>query len=274
MPSTWDPGSFLRFERSLATSTNVAKVVTTNGKAYIKVINNPEGPHALAREWVGTGLARLIGLSTLDYATLEIDAAVDEIPLYSGRMAASGPAFCTKDEPGHPWGGAGDELKDIENPEDIVRLVVFDTWIRNRDRHFPDESVRRPNLDNVFLSEVATQPGKYRLLAIDHTHCFSHGAELTTNVAQTGNVKDPLIYGLFPQFERYFGRDPLEASLRDLGSIAEDQILGLVNTVPAAWDVGRQIQDALADLLVRRAAFLLENIDNALSKHPITWANL
>jgi len=138
----WSPTTFLRFERSLSTSTRVAKVVTDAGDAYLKGLGNPEGPHALACEMVGTQLAHLFGLPTLDSAILQVNADEDEIPLYGGGKVTSGSAYCTREEPGHAWGGDAEELKLLENPQDIVRLVVFDTWVRNRDRHHPDYKIR------------------------------------------------------------------------------------------------------------------------------------
>ncbi len=107
---SWQPTTFRRFERALASSTFPAQIVTDTGRAYIKVINNPIGPHALVREWVGTSLARWFGLPTLDFAILELDE-MDEIPLHDNRRAQSGPAFITRAVEGHPWGGDAEELK-------------------------------------------------------------------------------------------------------------------------------------------------------------------
>ena len=132
----WPPTTFIRFGKSLSTSTNAAVVETDAGPAYLKAMGNPEGPHALACNWVRTRLARLFGLPTFEYAILQVDADVDEIPFTNGRFAQSGSAFCTREEPGRTWGGGADELEPLVNSSDIPRLVVFDTWIRNRDPHF------------------------------------------------------------------------------------------------------------------------------------------
>lgn len=149
-----------------------ARIVTDAGKAYCKAIGNPEGPHALACEWVGTHLARWLGLPTFDCALLTVDE-VDEIPLGDQTWAKPGPAFVSRAESGHAWGGSADELHLIENPEDIAKLVVFDTWTLNCDRHPPKGVVRKPNKDNVFLSGEGARPGRFRLIAMDHTHCFT-----------------------------------------------------------------------------------------------------
>ena len=57
-----------------------AIVQTDAGRAYLKGLGNPEGPHALICEWVGTKLARQFGLHTLEFALMLI-GSTDEIPL-------------------------------------------------------------------------------------------------------------------------------------------------------------------------------------------------
>ena len=198
---SWQPTTFRRFERALASSTHPAQIVTDAGHAYIKVINNPIGPHALVREWVGTSLARWFGLPTFDFAILELDE-MDEIPLHDNRRAQPGPAFVTRAVEGHPWGGRAEELKLLDNPDAISRLVVFDTWTQNPDRHPPDLATRQPHRDNVFLSGEGAMPGRFRLIAMDHTECFFTPGrrDLTGHIATIDQIRDERVYGLFPEF--------------------------------------------------------------------------
>jgi hypothetical protein len=99
------------------------------------------------------------------------------------------------------WGGGDRELKLLVNPQDISRLVVFDTWVMNCDRHCPIDPGtgirRKPNRDNVFLSEDAPD-GQFLLKAIDHTHCFSCGRDWTKRLNQFDRIKDGRVFGLFP----------------------------------------------------------------------------
>jgi hypothetical protein len=274
MGEVWSPTTFERFVKSLDTSTNVAKIVTDSGEAYLKGLGNPEGPHALACEWVGTRLARLFDLQTLDHAILRIDATVDEIPFRKGGAVASGSAFCTRAEPGHVWGGGADELTALENPQDIVRLVVFDTWVRNRDRHHPDYAVRKPNRDNVFLSSRGAEAGKYRLLAIDHTHCLGDGGTLDKRISQIDKVRDKNVYGLFPEFCPYFQKEGLKRCVSDLRGVDAMAIRGVVNSIPVDWEVENSVRDALAEFLVGRALFVAETITGRLQTEDGAWAFL
>src|SRR4029077_16711675 len=91
-----------------------------------KALGNPEGPHVLACEWVGTHLARRLGLPTFDFALLDVTTE-DEIPLARGGKAQPGPAFITRKERGGPWGGGKRALRRLDAPRAITRLVVLDT---------------------------------------------------------------------------------------------------------------------------------------------------
>jgi hypothetical protein len=167
-----------------------ARILTDAGPAYIKAMGNPQGPHQLACEYVGTQLAKWFGLATLEFHLLHIDASIDEIPFPKGGCASSGPAFVTRAAEGHPWGGTEAELKPLVNREAISWLVVFDTWTLNCDRHPPDLADRRPNYDNVFLERVGERgQAQFRLLAIDQGCCFSGGRDLTPRISSIDHVR-------------------------------------------------------------------------------------
>lgn len=257
----WQPTTFRRFERALASSTFPAQIVTDAGRAYIKVINNPIGPHALVREWVGTSLARWFGLPTLDFAILEVDE-MDEIPLHDNRRAQPGPAFVTRSVEGHPWGGDAEELKLIENPEAISRLVVFDTWTRNPDRHPPDLATRQPHRDNVFLSGEDAAPGKFRLIAMDHTECFFTPGrrDLGGHLAAIEHVKDEGIYGLFPEFIPFLQETELQAAAKRLRELDEATVSRILNEIPSAWDLSESAQAALKELILQRARYVADTV--------------
>jgi len=89
-------------------------------------MGNPEGPHVLACELVGTLLAEWLGLPTLDSAIIWVEPD-DEIEFAGGGRATPGPAFITKFERGTAWGGDVRTLHDILNPGNIPWLVVLDT---------------------------------------------------------------------------------------------------------------------------------------------------
>ena len=78
----------------------------------------------------------------------------DEIPLEQNPLAEIGPAFVARAEKGEPLVSPS-SLRYVQNLQDMSRLIVFDTWVRNCDRHrAADENEPvQINLDNLFLSE-------------------------------------------------------------------------------------------------------------------------
>ncbi len=261
-PAPWRPTTFVRHEQSLDTSMGTARIVTDAGPAYIKALGNRQGPHPLACEWVATHLADWLGLPTFDCAIIEIDAEIDQIPFFRGGMAASGPAFVTRAASGHTWGGSPEELGRLVNPNDAGKLVVFDTWVKNCDRHPPDLTVRRPNYDNVFLEDVDDGTGstKSRLVAMDHTHCFTCGRDLDERVAYIDKVNDDRLYGLFPGFKPRVRQDDIEAAIGRLSELDQAAVFEIVASIPDAWEVSSKAAMALVKLICRRADFVADTI--------------
>jgi len=255
----WQPRRFVRFNKALDTSVCTASILTDQGTAYIKAMGNRCGPHALASELLGTQLARWFGLQTFDFAIMEISED-DEIPFARGGAAQPGPAFLTREEQGTPWDGSAEGLGAIDNPQDISLLVVFDTWTLNCDRHPPDTESRRPNYDNVFLSSLPASPDRFLLKAMDHTHCFTCGREITNRVANIEQVRDERPYGLFPEFSSYLSVDLVRRASDRLGTITRPIIESFVATIPLEWEVDAGGRAALVELIYNRAFFVRENV--------------
>lgn len=254
----WQPKRVIRFIRALPTATDTVEVSTDQGDGFLKALGNRAGPHPLACELVATKLARWFGLPTFDFALVEITES-NYIPFARGGQALPGPAFITRKEEGLTWGGSEQELTKLENPQDISRLVVFDTWTRNCDRYPPDLSTRKPNRDNVFLSSEETRPNRLMLKAMDHTHCFTCGRDLTGDVANIDRVKDTRPYGLFPEFLPYLGHDAVMAAINDLRSLPRAEVEAIIRDVPNEWQVSQPARAALVELIVQRATFIADN---------------
>ena len=268
--SHWQPTTFLRFEEAYDTSTGTARIVTDAGPAYVKAMGNPEGPRPLACELVGTQLARWLGLPTLDFALMRIDADVDEIPFFGGGMAASGPAFVTRAVQAHPWSGSEADLDGLDNPEAVSWLVVFDTWTRNCDRYAPHLTRPRVNTDNVLLEKVGDkESGGLRFVAIDHGCCFTCGRELTPRLAHITPVQDPALYGLFPACAARVREDDVKAAIDRLRELEEDAVAAMIEKVPGEWEVDQGTRVAWRELVCRRAAFVADTILDRIAK--VCW---
>ncbi len=270
LQSNWNPTRILEIAGSADTSTGATEVTTDAGRAYIKPLGNRQGPHVLATDWVGTHLAKWFGLTTFDIAILTLqDDDVFDLP--RGAKAAPGPAFAAQAMSGDPWGRSGLQLDVLVNPEDITRMVIFDTWTLNCDRYHPDRSVRRPNYDNVYLSSEGVETGKRWLIAMDHGLCFIRsGEDLTSKLAHIAKVKDERIYGLFPEFRARLDEDMIEDCLARLHELDVATAAAMIETIPSQWDVSISAREAWNELICHRAVFVAENFQEWIDKAG-TW---
>ena len=243
--------------------------MTDAGRAYLKGLGNPEGHHALVCEYVGTHVARLFGLKTLDAALIEIRPC-DEIPLRNGARVGPGPAFVTREIEGHvSWSGKAEQLEAVENTRDLAKLVVFDTWLRNIDRCPPAGSARHPNYDNVLLAPITGASGSYSLYAIDHTHCISQGREIGAWLGGIDCVKDEKVYGMFKQFEKFITKPMIDRVLEELGSLDRGEFRRVVDSVPVEWAFNSDTREVVFNFICDRAAYMADNIVGLLG--PACW---
>lgn len=264
--STWKPTRLREVADSVDTSTGCTEVTTDAGRAYLKPMGNRQGPHVLATDWVGTHLARWFGLTTPDVAILHLDEE-DAFPLPRGHTAEPGPAFASRALAGEPWGNSGPQLGQIDNPEDVTRLVVFDTWTLNCDRHHPDGTVRKPNYDNVFLSRSGMPPGRRHLVALDHGLCFIRsGEDLTPRLKEIDKVKAEGIWGLFPEFRSRLRAETLDACRSRLTQMNPEIARDVISTVPTEWEVSDATRSAWVELVSRRAAFVADALPAWIEK--------
>jgi len=155
-------------------------------------------------------------------------------------------------------------LKKLMNPDDLTRLVIFDTWTLNWDRHSVDDNGKvRINRNNVFLSEEAP-PGRLRLKAMDHTHCFTKGNELTSKLANLDKVKDGKVYGLFPKFRPFVNKKAARLGVGRLTFYNTAAAEKIVQSIPKEWDVSPGARQAFVDFLVGRASYVAEHIMRVL----------
>jgi hypothetical protein len=236
------------------------KVKTDATVGYIKVLGNRQGPHALASEFVASSLGDWFGLSVPAFAIFDLSAeACFDLP--RDNRAQAGPAFISRHAQGRTWGGSEAELRDLENVTDITRLVVFDTWVRNCDRHPPNLETRKPSYANVYLADT-DRPGRSRLLAIDHTHCFDCGRDFSEKLSHIDKVRDEGTYGLFPAFRPFIDLGELIWCKSLLRSVTREQVEAVVAQVPRQWAVDDRAGSALAALIYERAGFVADRIDS------------
>lgn len=264
----WRPTTFLRYIETVESSSRTAIIETDAGRAYLKAINNPQGVHVLACDWLGTKLARRFGLSTFDVSILQITDD-DEIPL-DGGLSQIGPAFVARSENGTTLGGEKAFAK-VTNLDDLAKIIVFDTWTKNCDRHGPGlgkAGEARENLDNLFLSEENAPKGKFVLKPIDFGHIITCGRELNARIANIDSIREERVYGFFPFFDGHVSRDHIIEESERLRTINNDQWQDLIADLPADWNVNDETKEAIDRFLIGRARFLADEFPRLLPAEP------
>ena len=259
----WKPAQITRPIKSIGTSTAPVRVEAELGDGYLKALGNPEGPHALARELVGSMLAEWLGLPTFDFSLIDVNDD-DEILFARGGKAEPGPAFITRAvADGFQWGGSPRHLKSVVNRMEISGLVIIDTWTLNDDRCAPDR--KKVHRDNVFLVQSQERKRGLQVVAMDFTHAFRGGQDINRRLANIENIRDEKIYGLFPEFESVLDREAVKRLATSLSGFRRTDAERIVRTVPAAWEVDKDGRHAMASLITQRAHFLAERIESMLS---------
>ncbi|MEQ1828087.1 MAG: HipA family kinase [Pirellula sp.] len=267
---SFQPTEIIQLVSTRDTGVGTLIVETDAGLGYLKALGNPDGPHALVKEFIGTRLADLIGLPTFDYALIEV-AEIDDLPFFGRGRAEPGPAFVTRAEKGVTWGNDRRLLDKIDNIDVISGLIVIDTWLRNTDRYAP--AGFRVNLDNVFFSSE-TDDSFVSLRAMDFSHCIIYGGELTRRVKDIADVKDEDVFGLFPEFRKRINRTSIRHFASNVGKLARTEIDDVVSLVPTQWHLDQAVRTALVDFLVDRAAFVADTIEVRLFDPPQLPMNL
>lgn len=259
LESNWKPTRLQEVLGSVDSSTGATEVVTDAGPAFIKPMGNRQGPHVLATDWVGTHLAKWFGLSTFDIAIIPVERSF-ELP--RGVMSEPGPAFVARAEIGDAWGGGPSELNMLINPQDITRLIVFDTWTLNCDRRDGRPGGRKPNYANVYLSTEGMKSDKSRLIAMDHGLCFIRSSgDLSPKLSNIDKVRESHVYGLFPEFRGKLVNGTIidcAARLRAMDAATAEDI---IRTVPNEWDVSSAARTAWSELIYRRAGYVADHIE-------------
>jgi hypothetical protein len=266
----WEPQHILQADRAYQTATDTVRVTTDAGPGFLKALGNHGGPHLLAADWIGTKLAAWLGLPTFETAIIEV-TDLDEIHFLNGSLAQPGPAFIAREMSGETWGAVKGRLTMLVNPGDVGKLMLFDTWTRNADRYPPDLTTRKPNYNNLFFSNAGLPDDHWRLIAMDHTHCFTSGRDLDGKLSRIDVVKDERVYGLFPELLPYLvqpdAMNEWNAAVDKLGTLDRAWVRQQIATLPPEWQVEAAGRAALEEFICERANFLLRRYRIMIHPH-------
>lgn len=248
----------------LRTSTKPVQVHTDDGLCLVKYLGNKQGREALVGELIGTELACNIGLKVPEFAIMDF-------PLMDLGMGQNnpqqGPAFCSR------WisdvmtfSPESSLLSNVRRKEDISKVVVLDTWLRNFDRFMSeaDGGASSQNLDNLLFGP---DKRKVEMIVIDHTHIIVDGGfddQLGDTEIENEILDEEKIYGLFPQFVPYLNHKDVLEAIHLAAAIDRMAVRDLIGTVPDQWGLITGQRDFLEEFIYVRAQRLHEWLPQAL----------
>jgi hypothetical protein len=229
-----------------------ARVLTDAGPGYVKGLFSPSGSDSLAAELVCAELATLIGLSVPPFAVIQNSEI--EVPMLDWHTHMGVPLFFSSEiENALTSDGSDTFLKKLDRPADVAKLVMFDTWVRNRDRFNTTPSGGQSyNRDNLLFGPAPN--GRLRVQPIDHANCFvgtggtfeggMHGAEV---------FDDKTIYGLFPEFAPFMNSTYVAEAAEAILAVSEAAVREIVNSIPVQWGVLHPQRERLVEVILERA---------------------
>jgi hypothetical protein len=208
---------------------------TEGGRFVVKFAGAPEGPRALAAEWLCTGLASAIGLPALELVPVEVEPSLggsiadSEIREAIERGAGTGLGF--RELPG----AAPARPSDLQaaGAELSVPLLWLDLLVHN-----PDRRVENPNI-------LKWGPS---LIPIDY------GASLGFHHGWTVSEQMPALELEVPQRHVFADRAPLLAAwhARLRARLPRNVLEGICGSLPSEW----LEPAAFADAARERAAYV------------------
>lgn len=242
------------------TSTRPARVATDSGDGFIKGVGNPQGSVSLVSELVAAELGTWFGLQIPPFAVVaECDI---DIPMIGCSGVMGPPLFFSSAVDGMPRDTSDTFLKRLSNPDDVAKLIIFDTWIRNNDRYVEGAA----NSDNLLYVTV-TKGKKYALVPIDHSHCFVD-IDFDTDLPAPELVIDPNLYGFYPEFEGFVNSNSVAIAVEKLRELDEDFVAQCVNSIPIEWGMNDVSRSNLKEFICDRAKFVVETVSMKMVNDP------
>jgi hypothetical protein len=193
-------------------------VESSAGRFVLKLVGGPEGPQALAAEWIGTKVAALAGLPTLEIAALELDPALatDLLDTELREFAARGAGLCLGVR--QLAGARQATSKELTQADDdfALRILWLDVLVQNPDRRGENSNILRHGQALVAIDHASALPFHHDWLVTED----SPGSDLA---APPGHVFGSRA-ALLPEWHR---------RLRPL--LSREALLEICHDLPDEW---------------------------------------
>ncbi len=251
-----------------STSFLIRQVLTANEKPilfgcndgqeyWIKDSHGGKKRRALINEWLGAALARHLGICVPDWEAVELlsDSFDPDVIQPRGRILTLGLCFGSCNV--HPMVDFSDQtinlrskpiFDQITNPEDFIRIAIFDLWIANGDRNSNNYNlIMKRGLDELTF------------FAIDHSFMFED-LEFPTIHREIDSFQDEIgsLFGteayrkLLKKIGLQRARNVGTGFLNQIDNLTDGVLNGIIDTIPAEWKLSQKERDFIADFLLRR----------------------
>lgn len=137
------------------------------------------------------------------------------------------------------------EFNKLLNPEDLIRIAIFDLWVDNADRH-----------NGNYNLIVKMEHGKLNIIAIDHAFTFGgqNGMNIFNSTTQPSSFRKLFESQYFRSIVKYFKKNErLKIAGEFLSLIKQLDIENIVNEVfteiPTAWEVDPRLKTRIIEFL-------------------------
>lgn len=153
----------------------------------------------------------------------------------------------------------------FQNPDDLLRIAIFDLWVNNIDRHSGNYNL---------LTKI--EDGKLKIITIDHAFTFGglQGMNIFNATTAPGSYKKLIESQYFRSVIKHFNRkERLEIAIQFISLLSEPDIKNIINEVfaqiPAQWGISPMLKKRVIDFLQsqQRMALLKQICHQQLQKN-------
>ena len=95
---------------------------------------------------------------------------------------------------------------------------------------------------------------------MDHTHAFTCGRAPRPDLARIDNIKEEMVFGLFPEFGDFVTRTEVVSACEALAAVPDAAIRAEVDRIPPEWQVDAPVRQAISDFLCQRKIFVADEL--------------
>lgn len=244
------------FYKSMENGTTRPSLVNaTNDVIYVlKTINEDASAKVLLNELVGFRLGRLLEIPMPNLVFLELShELIEKTDFYRDIGAKPGIGLGSEYVKGNAKVNPV-VLKNVENLEDIPKIILFDQVVMNNDR--------AENDGNLYFEKKTK-----KILAIDHSHIFASSIWTASDINRlhssipniVKNIEGPIYKYCSPYIK---GNSPFYYGREKYKNIGESEINSLFSDIPIEWEISNEEIESLKKFISEQ----INQIDDLLEK--------